>query len=58
MKNDEFHVPFIQSLIIIAVVTVFSMSFAHYYIPKLYDSYQNSQEYTSYHSYNEAKAAE
>ncbi len=58
MKNEEFHVPFIQSLIIIAVVTVFSMSFAHYYIPKLYDSYKNSQEYTSYNSYNEAKAGE
>jgi ABC-type spermidine/putrescine transport system permease subunit I len=58
MKNDEFHVPFIQSLIIIACVTVFSMSFAHYYIPKLYDSYQNSQEYTSLPSYNQAKAGE
>lgn len=58
MKNDEFHVPFIQSLIIIAVVTVFSMSFAHYYIPKLYDSYQNPQQYTSGPSYNSAKAAE
>lgn len=58
MKNEEFHVPFIQSLVIVAVVTVFTMAFAHYYIPKLYDSYQNSQEYTSYNSYNEAKAAE
>lgn len=58
MKNDEFHVPFIQSLIIVALVTVFSMSFAHYYIPKLYDSYKNSQEYTSSPSYNTVKAAE
>ncbi len=58
MKNDEFHVPFIQSLVIVAVVTVFTMTFAHYYIPRLYDSYQNSQEYTSASSYNEAKAAE
>lgn len=58
MKNDEFHVPFIQSLIIVAVVTVFSMSFVHYYIPKLYNSYQNPQEYTSGPSYNQAKAAE
>lgn len=58
MKNNEFHVPFIQSLIIIAIVTVFSMSFAHYYIPKLYDSYQNTQEYTSSSSYNQAKAGE
>jgi hypothetical protein len=58
MKNDEFHVPFIQSLIIVALVTVFTMSFAHYYIPKLYDSYHNSQEYTSLPSYNQAKAGE
>ena len=58
MKNDEFHVPFIQSLIIVALVTVFSMSFAHFYIPKLYDSYKNSQEYTSLPSYNQAKAGQ
>ena len=58
MKNDEFHVPFIHSLIIIACVTVCAMSFAHYYIPRLYDSYQNSQEYTVSPSYNQAKAGE
>ncbi len=58
MKKEEFHVPFINSLIIVALVTVFTMTFAHYYIPKLYDSYHNSQEYTSSPSYNTAKAAE
>ena len=58
MKKEEFHVPFINSLIIVALVTVFTMTFAHYYIPKLYDSYQNTQEYTSLPSYNQAKAAE
>lgn len=58
MKNDEFHVPFIKSLMIVAAVTIVSMTFAHYYIPKLYDSYQNPQEYTSGPSYNSAKAAE
>ena len=58
MKNDEFHVPFIQSLMVVAFVTIVSMVFAHHYIPKLYDSYQNSQEYTSSPSYNTAKAAE
>lgn len=58
MKNDEFHVPFIHSLIIIACVTVCAMSFAHFYVPKFYDSYKNSQQYTSYKSYNEAKAGE
>jgi hypothetical protein len=58
MKNDEFHVPFIKSLMVVATVTIVSMVFAHYYIPKLYDSYQNTQEYTSSPSYNTAKAAE
>jgi hypothetical protein len=58
MKNDEFHIPFIKSLMVVAFVTVVSMVFAHHYIPKLYDSYQNSQEYTSSPSYNTAKAAE
>ena len=58
MKNDEFHIPFIKSLMVVATVTIVSMAFAHYYIPKLYDSYQNTQEYTSSPSYNTAKAAE
>ena len=58
MKNEEFHVPFIKSLVVVAFVTIVSMAFAHHYIPKLYDSYQNSQEYTSSQSYNSAKAAE
>jgi len=58
MKNDEFHIPFIKSLMVVAVVTIVSMVFAHHYIPKLYDSYQNSQEYTSSPSYNTAKASE
>jgi hypothetical protein len=58
MKKDEFHIPFIKSLMIVATVTIVSMAFAHYYIPKLYDSYQNTQEYTSSPSYNTAKAAE
>lgn len=58
MKNDEFHVPFIQSLVIVAVVTVFSMAFAHFYVPQLYKSYQESQQYTTSQSYNTANAGE
>lgn len=58
MKNDEFHVPFIQSLVVVAVVTVFTMTFAHFYIPHLYNSYQDSQQYTSSPSYNTANAGE
>jgi len=58
MKKDEFHIPFIKSLMVVATVTIVSMAFAHYYIPKLYDSSQNPQEYTSSSSYNQAKAGE
>jgi hypothetical protein len=58
MKNNEFHIPFIKSLIIVALVTVFTMTFAHFYIPRLYQSYQNSQEYTSSPPYNTANAGE
>lgn len=58
MNNQEFHIPFIKSLMVVAAVTIVSMVFAHHYIPKLYNSYHNSQEYTSSPSYNTAKAAE
>ena len=58
MTNNEFHVPFLKNLVVIASLTLVSMAFAHYYIPKLYNSSQNSQEYTSSPSYNTAKVAE
>jgi ABC-type spermidine/putrescine transport system permease subunit I len=58
MTNKEFHVPFLKNLVIIASLTLVSMAFAHYYIPKLYGSPQNTQEYTSSPSYNTAKVAE
>lgn len=58
MKNEEFHVPFIKSLIVVAAVTIVSMAFAHHYIPKLYNSHQNTPEYTSSQSYNSAKTGE
>lgn len=58
MKNDEFYVPFLKSLVVVAVVTVFTMAFAHFYIPHLYKSYQDSQNYTSSQPYNTANAGE
>lgn len=58
MKNNEFHKPFLKSLMLIACVTIVSMILAHHYIPKFYNTYLNSQEYSSYKSYNEAKAAQ
>jgi hypothetical protein len=58
MTNNEFHVPFLKNLVIIASLTLVSMAFAHYYIPKLYGSPQNPHEYTSSSSYNSVKAGE
>jgi len=58
MTNNEFHVSFLKSLVIIASLTLVSMAFAHYYIPTLYSSHQNTPEYTVSPSYNTAKVAE
>ena len=58
MKTEEFHKPFIKSLFIIAIVTMFAMvlsdKLVHYYSSKTY----NPPVFTSHNSYNEAKAAE
>ena len=58
MKTDEFHKPFIKSLVIIAIVTMFAMvlsdKLVNYYSSKTY----NTHTFTSQNSYNEAKAAE
>lgn len=58
MKNEEFHVPFIKSLVIIAAVTLVSMVSAHYFIYNSFQNHSNSTQFTSGSSYNEAKAAE
>jgi hypothetical protein len=55
---NEFHKPFIKSLILIAVVTMFAMvlsdKLVHYYGSLSY----KTTVYASEHSYNEAKVAE
>jgi len=55
---NEFHKPFIKSLVLIAIVTMFAMvlsdKLVHYYSSKTY----NPPVFTSHNSYNEAKAAE
>lgn len=58
MKNTEFHKPFLQSLVFIGVVTIVSLLFAHYYVPKIINSYTKSVKYSSSSSYNTAKASE
>jgi hypothetical protein len=58
MKNDQFHIPFINNLVFIAAVTLVSMVSAHYFIYKSFSKAPNAPEYTSSPSYNTAKASE
>ena len=58
MKNEEFHVPFIKSLYLVAFITIVSMVSVHILVPKLYFHYHNSQEYASIKSHNELKVAQ
>lgn len=58
MKNDEFHIPFLHSLVIVAVVTVVSMVSAHFFIHNSFSTPYDSPQYTSSGSYSEAKAGE
>lgn len=57
--NNEFHKPFIQSLIIITIVTVFAMVSSRYLIQQ-YDfssfSPQKNIEYSSQKSQEEARS--
>lgn len=58
MKNNEFHKPFIKSLILIAIVTMFAMvvsdKIVNYYGSLSY----KTTVFASQNSYNEVKAAE
>lgn len=51
MKNDEFHIPFLHGMIAVALVTVVSMAFAHYFIKNSYSSLQKSASFTSQESH-------
>ncbi len=58
MKNDQFHIPFIKSLFLIAFVTIVSMVSARIFLQNSFSNHSNSAEFTSFKSYNEAKASE
>jgi hypothetical protein len=47
MKTNEFHKPFIKSLLVIAIVTVVAMISSHYIIEKLYFKYYKTPSFTS-----------
>ena len=50
MTNNEFHVPFIKSLIFVAVFTLVSMSLVHYFLSPKFFSETKSPNYTSQQS--------
>ena len=50
MKNTEFHIPFIKSLLFVGLVTIVSMISAHYFIDYLYESNSPTPIYTSHDS--------
>ena len=49
-KIKEFHIPFMKSLVLIAVVTLVSMGTAHYFINYGFSSPQNTPNFTSFKS--------
>ena len=58
MTNDEFHVPFIKNLILIASFTLVSIVLAHYYIHKSFSktlNTLNTPQYTSSQPYDAVK---
>lgn len=47
MKMNEFHKPFINALILVAIVTVFAMFSTDYIVRYYFEPYQNTTLFTS-----------
>jgi len=45
--TEDFHKPFIKSLLIVAIVTVFAMVSSRYVVDYYYSLYKNTSVYTS-----------
>jgi hypothetical protein len=52
MKINEFHEPFIKSLILVAIVTVFTMASTKYLVKYYLSPYTNTTVFTSDQSEN------
>ena len=52
MKTEEFHKPFIKTLMLVAIVTVFSMASTKYLVKYYLSPYQNTTVFTSDQSEN------
>jgi hypothetical protein len=45
--NEDFHKPFIKSLVIVGLVTIFAMVSSHYLVDYYFSTYKNTPIYTS-----------
>lgn len=55
MKNDQFHIPFLHSLVIIAAVTLVSMVSSKYFVEKYLFNDYNNPSFSSAQSYTSSK---
>lgn len=53
MKDDDFHIPFLHGMIVVAIVTVVSMVFSHHFINVYYNSLEKNTIFTSQESQSE-----
>jgi multisubunit Na+/H+ antiporter MnhC subunit len=58
MKTNEFHKPFIDALILVAIVTVFTMATSKYIVRYYIESNKNTIEFTSDQSQFHSKSSE
>lgn len=47
MKTSEFHQPFIKALVLVAIVTVFTMISSRYIVKYYIESHLNTYQFTS-----------
>ena len=47
MNKEDFHIPFLHGMIVVAIVTVVSMAFAHFFINDTYFPLQKTTIFTS-----------
>lgn len=50
MNKEDFHIPFLHGMVVVAVVTVVSMVFAHIFITNTYIPLQKTSSFTSQES--------
>jgi hypothetical protein len=56
MNKDDFHIPFLHGMIVVAAATIVSMATAHYFIKETYFKPQNTTIFTSQESHISSSA--